>query len=113
MLIKISLETDHEGLKAAVQPVDLHEPTSVVHCPADIPAHGVEQTFFCDYLVPLNSFPSVLKTLYFYHNGNASHSAQMFVTRAADRDWYSYLVAISCVAKRDYGFHFHFQNNLV
>ena len=86
MLIKISLETDHEGLKAAIQPVDLHEPTSVVHCPTDIPAHGVEQTFFCNYFVPFDSFPSVLKTLNFYHNGNASHSAQMLITRAVDRD---------------------------
>ena len=42
VLIKISLKTDHEGLKAAIQPVDLHEPTSVIHCPADVPALGVE-----------------------------------------------------------------------
>ena len=86
VLVKIRLVTDHESLKAAVQPVDLHIPASVVHCPADVPTHGVEQAFFSNYFVPFDSFPSVLKTLNFYHNGNASHSAQMLITRAVDRD---------------------------
>ena len=94
MLCKISYWPDHEHFMTTILPIDFHKPSTVTHRPANVPAHGVKEILFRFYLDLADSFTSVLKTLYFYHDGKASHSAQVFITRAADRDWYNFPVAV-------------------
>ena len=42
VLVKIRLVANHECLTAAVQPVDREVPTSVIHCPANVPTDGIK-----------------------------------------------------------------------
>ena len=75
VFVKVCYKPDHVRFKTTILPIDFHETSSVPHCPANIPAHGVEQVLLCLNLDLTDPLTGVLETLDFYLDSYASHYA--------------------------------------
>ena len=80
IFVDFGFQPNYEGLKASIQPVDFHEASSIVHGPADVPTHGVEQVLLGDGLGHAGPLTGALEAFNLNLDTYVSHNALGVIT---------------------------------